>query len=57
MTTELKGLDAATITSSFTTAVGNTLELFAALLPIALTVFAAVWGIRKAMQFFKASTN
>lgn len=49
--------DASVITSSFQTAVTDTLTLFAGLLPIALTIFAAVWGTRKAMQFFKTSTN
>lgn len=46
-----------TVSTAVQTAVTDTLEMFAAVLPIGLTVFAALWGIRKAIKFFKSTTN
>lgn len=46
-----------TITTAVGQAVTDTLALMAGLLPIALSVFAMVWGVRKAMRFFKAASN
>lgn len=46
-----------TVTQAVQTAVNDTLEMFAAVLPIALTVFAVSWGVRKAIRFFKGATN
>lgn len=37
--------------------VNETINMFAELLPIALTVFAFTWGVRKAMRFFKTAAN
>lgn len=51
-----QGLDATIFIEAFGTAVTNTITLFAGLLPLGLTVFAATWGVRKAMQFFKGTT-
>lgn len=50
-------IDPSIVTGAVTSAVTNTIQMFAALLPIALTVFAATWGIRKAIRFFKATAN
>lgn len=46
----------ATVTASVQTAVTSTITMFMALLPIALTVFAATWGVRRAMKFFKGAS-
>lgn len=46
-----------TVTTAVQTAVTSTIGMFAALLPIALTVFAATWGVRKAIKFFKGAAN
>lgn len=51
------GIDSSAVVSAVTTAVGDTIGLMTSLLPIALTVFAAMWGIRKAMKFFKSTAN
>lgn len=51
------GIDASVVTSAVNDAVTNTISMMAGLLPLALTVFAATWGIRKAIRFFKASSN
>ena len=51
------GIDPSVVTSAVSTAVQNTITMMAGLLPLALTVFAATWGIRKAIRFFKASSN
>lgn len=48
---------AQTVSTAVQSAVADTLEMFAAVLPIGLTVFAALWGIKKAIRFFKATTN
>lgn len=48
---------AQTVSTAVQSAVTDTLEMFAAVLPIGLTVFAALWGIRKAIRFFKSTTN
>lgn len=53
----VSGLDSAAIVSGFTTAANDTIGLITDLLPIALTVFVAMWGIRKAQQFFKRTAN
>lgn len=39
------------------TAVTDTMSMFTELLPIALGVFAATWGVRKAIRFFKSASN
>lgn len=49
----LPKLDTSTVTSALGSAVSDTISLFGSLLPYALTVFAAVWGVKKAMTFFK----
>lgn len=52
------GIDwAQTVTEAVQTAVSDTLEMFAAVLPIALTVFAVSWGVKRAIRFFKGATN
>lgn len=51
------GIDASVVTGAFTTAVNSTITMMAGLLPVGLTVFATVWGVRKAIRFFKATTN
>lgn len=48
---------ATTVTSSVQTAVTSTISMFAALLPIALTIFASTWGVKKAIRFFKGAAN
>jgi hypothetical protein len=48
---------AATLTTSVQTAVTSTIGYMSALLPIALTVFAVVWGVKKAIRFFKGAAN
>lgn len=50
-------IDSSQIVAAVTTAVNDTISLMTALLPIALTVFAAIWGVRKALKFFKGATN
>ncbi len=54
---ETVGIDPAIVVGAFTKSVNSTLTLMAALLPIGLGVFATVWGVRKAIRFFKATTN
>ncbi|WP_323480924.1 hypothetical protein [Acinetobacter baumannii] len=51
------GIDSAAVVTAVTAAVTNTITLMSSLLPIALTVFAATWGVRKAMRFFKGAAN
>lgn len=51
------GIDASVIISAFTTASADVLVLMAGLLPVALGIFATSWGVKKAMKFFKATTN
>jgi hypothetical protein len=46
-------LDPSLITGAVGTAVNDTIGLMGSLLPLALTIFAAIWGVRKAMGFFK----
>lgn len=48
---------ATTVTTAMQTAVTDTLTMFAALLPVALTVFAAIWGTKKGISFFKSTTK
>jgi hypothetical protein len=38
-------------------ATDNVLGMLLVALPIALSVFAAIWGVRKAMRFFKGAAN
>lgn len=45
------------VKSAVQTAVTDTLAMMMDLLPIALTVFAAVWGVKKAIRFFKSASN
>lgn len=45
------------VKSSIQTTVTDTITMFGELLPIALTVFAFTWGVRKAMRFFKTAAN
>lgn len=51
------GIDSSAVVTAVTTAVNNTVGLMTDLLPIALTIFAATWGIKKAMRFFKGASN
>lgn len=51
------GIDSAAVVTAVSGAVSNTITLMSSLLPIALTVFAATWGIKKAMKFFKGAAN
>lgn len=51
------GLDTATVTTAVSGAVTDTIALMSGLLPYALTVFAAIWGVKKAMRFFKGAAN
>lgn len=46
-----------TVKTSVQTAATDTIELILGLLPIALTVFAVTWGVRKGMKFFKGAAN
>lgn len=50
------GLSSLDLVGAFTTATADVMQLFAQLLPIALGIFAATWGVRKAMKFFKGTT-
>lgn len=50
-------MDVTVVTSSVQTAVTDTIAMMSALLPIALTVFAATWGVKKAIRFFKGAAN
>lgn len=45
--------DSSAVVSGLTTATTNVLGLMMDLLPIALGVFAATWGVKKAIGFFK----
>lgn len=45
------------VTTAVQSAVNDTISLFMAILPIALSVFAVTWGVRRAMRFFKSSAN
>lgn len=45
------------ILSSLGDVITDTITIFAGLLPLALTVFAAVWGVRKAMSFFRTAAK
>ena len=42
------------LTSAFSGVVGDVTTVITAVLPIALGLFALIFGIRKAMQFFKS---
>lgn len=50
-------MDAVAVTTAVQTAVTDTLAMMSSLLPIALTVFAATWGVKKAIRFFKGAAN
>lgn len=50
-------MDVSEITSAFSSMVTDTISLFMGILPVALTVFATVWGVQKAIRFFKTATN
>lgn len=45
------------VVAAVQTAVNDTIAMMMDLLPIALTVFAAVWGVKKAIRFFKGASN
>jgi hypothetical protein len=45
------------LTTSVQSAVTDTISYMSALLPIGLTVFAVVWGVKKAIRFFKGASN
>jgi hypothetical protein len=51
------GIDTSAVITAVQTAVTDTIGLMTSLLPIALSIFAATWGIRKAMRFFKGAAN
>lgn len=53
----MTGLDPTTVVDGVQTAVSQTFTMIAGLLPIALTVFAALWGVKKAIGFFKKASN
>ncbi len=53
----ITGINSMVITSAVSTAVNNTIKMMSSLLPIALSVFAATWGVRKAIRFFKGAAN
>lgn len=36
-------------------AVTDTIDLVTSILPLAMTVFAVMWGIRKALRFFRSA--
>lgn len=48
---------ATVVKTAIQTTVNDTIAMFGELLPIALTVFAFTWGVRKAMRFFKTAAN
>lgn len=50
-------MDATAVTSAVQTVVTQTLGMISGLLPIALTVFGATWGVKKAIRFFKGASN
>lgn len=50
------GISTADVISGFSSAAGDVILMMTGLLPIALGVFATVWGIKKAIQFFKSTT-
>ncbi|SFT00896.1 hypothetical protein [Paenibacillus sp. 453mf] len=45
------------VTTAVQSAADSTIGMFTNVLPIALTVFAAIWGVRKAIKFFKSAAN
>lgn len=51
------GFDSSAVVTAVQTAVTETLGMMTSLLPIALTVFAATWGVKKAIRFFKGAAN
>lgn len=51
------GIDSSAVTGAVQDAVTNTIGMMTSLLPIALTVFAATWGVKKAIRFFKGTAN
>lgn len=51
------GIETADVVSGFSSAAGDVLAMISGLLPVALGVFAAIWGIRKAMSFFKQTAK
>lgn len=53
----MSGINSEAVVAGVTTAVNDTLGLITDLLPLALTVFAAMWGIKKGIQFFKKASN
>lgn len=48
---------ATSLTSGLQTAVNDFVVYVTAVLPLGLTVFGAVWGIKKAMGFFRTSAG
>lgn len=38
-------------------AVTDTIDLITSVLPLAMTVFAVMWGIRKALRFFRSAAS
>lgn len=47
----------ATVTSEFTKMAGEVTPILLAILGVALGIFGLQWGVRKAMKFFKSTTN
>lgn len=43
--------------SAVQTGATDTIGMFGEVLPIALSVFIAAWGVRKAIRFFKGAAN
>lgn len=50
-------IDSTAVTTAVSGAVSDTIALMTSLLPYALTIFAAIWGVKKAMRFFKGAAN
>lgn len=45
------------VKTAVSAAATDTMAMFTEVLPIALGVFAASWGVRKAIRFFKGAAN
>lgn len=51
------GIDSKVVVDSVQSAVTHTISMMSSLLPVALTVFATTWGVKKAIRFFKGASN
>lgn len=50
-------LDTSAVIAGVSNAVTETLSMITDLIPLAMTIFAALWGIKKAIGFFKKAAN